>query len=208
VERPSELTTRPISPPDFGQIERLFGANGACGGCWCMFWRVPSGGAYWAEHKGEDNRQAFRALVESGRARGCLAFDGDLPVGWCSFGPREDFAYFARSRSIPDPGLPGVWAITCFYVRASHRNRGVSEQLIACAIREAARAGAAHLEGYPTEPKSPRPIPPAFAHTGVPGPFLRLGFRRVADAGARSVMRLTIGASTAAPVVAGGPGRT
>jgi GNAT superfamily N-acetyltransferase len=190
MKQRSELMTRPISPSDFGRIERLFGAKGACGGCWCMFWRVPSLGAYWAQHKGEDNKQVFRALVESGHAKGCLAFDGDLPVGWCSYGRREDFAYLSRSRSLPDPGLPGGWAITCFYIPASHRNRGVSEQLIACAVREARRAGAAYLEGYPTEPKSEQPIPPAFAHTGVPGPFLRQGFRRVAEAGARSVMRL------------------
>lgn len=189
---PTPISTRPISTSDFELIEQLFGSNGACGGCWCMYWRAPSLGAYWANHKGEDNKRSFRALVESGQALGCLAFDGKAPVGWCSYGPRESFAYLSRSRSIPGIDLPGIWAITCFYVRAPYRNSGITAQLIACAVREAGRAGAQFVEGYPTVPKRKGPIPPAFAHTGLPGPFISNGFRHAADAGARCVMRLEV----------------
>lgn len=173
-------------------IERLFGANGACGGCWCMYWRTTGLGAYWASHKGDPNKQAFRKLIEDWSAKGCLAFDGDDPIGWCSYGRREDFPYLSRSRSIPDPHLADVWCITCFYVLPGYRNKGTSGKLIACALKAAKSEGAAYLEGYPTVPKSTKAIPPVFVHTGLPGAFRRNGFREVANAGAKCVMRISI----------------
>ena len=62
------FTTRPLTRDDWPVIEALFGANGACGGCWCMWWRVPMGGKAWDAAKGSPNREAFRSLVQSGRA--------------------------------------------------------------------------------------------------------------------------------------------
>ena len=53
---------RDLTPRDWPTIERLFGPRGACGGCWCMVWRV-SGGKAWLENKGEKNRRAFKRLV-------------------------------------------------------------------------------------------------------------------------------------------------
>ena len=92
------LVTRPLAKGDWPLIETLFGANGACGGCWCMWWRVPMGGKTWDAAKGAPNRAAFRALVESGQATGVLALDGDTPVGWCAIGPRAMFPRLERSQ--------------------------------------------------------------------------------------------------------------
>lgn len=33
------LTFHPLTPKRWPDVEKLFGARGACGGCWCMFWR-------------------------------------------------------------------------------------------------------------------------------------------------------------------------
>ncbi len=68
----AELRVRPLEPRDWPALERLFGARGACAGCWCMAWRVPH--KTWAAQKGEKNRRALKRLVESGRATGVLAF--------------------------------------------------------------------------------------------------------------------------------------
>lgn len=183
------LRARPIGLGDFPAIEALFGARGACGGCWCMIWRVPTTGAdYWNAHKGAKNKAAFEALVRGGKALGCLAYDGDEPVGWCSFGPRADFGYLSRSRTIPASSEEGVWSITCFYIKATHRRRGLSRLLIATACVAARRAGARYIEGYPTPARSSS-APAAFVHTGLPSPFTANGFKVVSKAGARLVMR-------------------
>src|SRR5207253_1288830 len=30
-----------VTPERWPDLRRLFGANGACGGCWCMWWKLP-----------------------------------------------------------------------------------------------------------------------------------------------------------------------
>lgn len=186
----SSIQSRPVVPSDWPAIERLFGRNGACGGCWCMLWRVPSLGRYWERVKGEPNKAAFQELVKTGKALGCLAWTGDEPVGWCGMGPRHHFQYLARSRSVPSPDIDNVWVVSCFFITRSWRGRGVARQLLTAALDFARSAGAAALEGYPTVPKSSAaPIPPAFAHTGVPRMFEAAGFERVRDIGARQVWR-------------------
>lgn len=186
----SDFVTVPIVPSDWPAIERLFGENGACGGCWCMYWRVPSLGRYWAAAKGEPNRAAFRKLVETRQALGCLARYRGEPVGWCSVGPAGHFPYLQRSRTIPAPEADNTWVVTCFFVARAWRGKGVAQRLLTAALAYARSAGATAVEGYPTVPKSAAtPVPPAFAHTGVPRLFETCGFERVRDIGARQVWR-------------------
>jgi hypothetical protein len=35
-----ELTFVPLTKERWSDFETLFGVRGACGGCWCMFWRL------------------------------------------------------------------------------------------------------------------------------------------------------------------------
>src|SRR3712207_7273034 len=51
----------PLTPERWGDLERLFGARGACGGCWCMPWRLSR--SRFERQRGEQNRAALRALV-------------------------------------------------------------------------------------------------------------------------------------------------
>jgi len=79
-----KLTTRPLTPDLWPAFEDLFGENGAVGGCWCMYWRI--GRAYRKKPR-EENKTAFREIVERGPPPGLLAFDGDIAVGWCQLTP-------------------------------------------------------------------------------------------------------------------------
>jgi hypothetical protein len=58
----------------------LFGENGACGGGWCMYWRI---GAAYRKRPRADNKAAFREVVKRGLPPGPLAFAGKTAVGWC-----------------------------------------------------------------------------------------------------------------------------
>lgn len=186
----ARFSVRPIVPTDWERIETLFGSNGACGGCWCMYWRVPSTGKYWAEHKGERNRATFEALVRSGKARGILAFAGAEPVGWCSVGPREDFAYLARAPKLRDASPDGTWSVTCFFITRRVRRHGVALSLLRAAREFASDSGASSLEGFPVKPSRPGSLPDAFIHTGVPALFEQAGFSLVADLGGRLLYRV------------------
>jgi GNAT superfamily N-acetyltransferase len=159
-------------------ITKLFGGNGACGGCWCMWWRVPRGGKLWEEAKGQRNRETFQRLVEHGQVNAIVAFAGDEPVGWCSFGPRQTFPRLKTVRALKTGWTEGTWSIVCFFVRSGWRGRGIGTRMIKAATDRAFELGAQEIEGYPVAPKTPSaPIPHAFAWTGVPALFQAAGYQ-------------------------------
>jgi GNAT superfamily N-acetyltransferase len=180
VER-AEIKLRPLQPADWPALERLFGPNGASGGCWCMWWRR-KGGKTWQACKGEPNRAAFRALVESGDAQGILAYAEGEPVGWCNIGPHVDFPRIANSRVLQRAGPVRRWSVACFYVRPGWRRRGVAQRLLEAAVAEAFRRGAEEIEGYP-KAYSAANAPAAFVWTGLPRMFETAGFEPVAAEG-------------------------
>ena len=189
--RSSKVTVRPLTSSDWPIIERLFGPNGACGGCWCMTWRVPRGGKLWEECKGEKNRRAFQKLVQAGKVFGVLAFAGDEPVGWCCVGPRTDFARLTTIKALQTNWNEGTWSVTCFFIRNGWRRSGVGTALLAEAVKVAKAAGASELEGYPIRPYTDS-VPGAFAWTGVPVLFEKQKFVDITPPGnARPIYRKT-----------------
>jgi hypothetical protein len=101
---------RPLTPDRWDDVEKLFGPRGACGGCWCMYWRLRH--ADFARGKGAANKRAFQKLVRAGGAPGILAYAAGVPIAWCAVAPRHDYtvlerrAYFrpsTRRRSGPSP---------------------------------------------------------------------------------------------------------
>jgi GNAT superfamily N-acetyltransferase len=165
-----------LRPQHWRALEQLFGPNGACGGCWCMWWRVSQGGKLWDEMQGEKARRAFRARVREGKAHGILAFDGETPIGWCAFGPRADFPRTERTRAYARDNLEGVWSINCFFVHRTHRRRGVARRLLGAATEACRRHGARVIEAYPAPDGEAAPGP---YWRGPLSIFIRAGYRVV-----------------------------
>ena len=183
----SKLTFQPVTPERWPDLETLFGERGACGGCWCMFWRLKR--SVWEEGKGETNKLALRVIVENDERPGVLAYIGGEPVGWCSIAPREDFVALGRSRVLAAVDEIPVWSISCLFIAKAHRRQGVSVKLIDAAVRFAAKRGAMAVEAYPVEPYSEK-MPAAFAWTGVASAFVKAGFVEVARrSAARPILR-------------------
>lgn len=173
----SGIKFRPATPSRWKDLETLFGERGACGGCWCMFWRLPR--KEWSAGKGVRNRRALARLVAAGARPGILAYDGREAVGWCAVAPRPVYVALARSRVLKAVDDAEVWSISCLFVRRSHRRRGISARLIAAASEWAGKQGARIVEGYPIEPTMEK-TPDAFVWLGVPSAYRRAGFREVA----------------------------
>ncbi len=174
------ITVRELQPDDWPLVEELFGDRGACGGCWCMSWRVPHGGQMWREACGKPNKTAFRKLVTSGAAHGILAFDGDTPVGWCSFGKRSDFPRLETMKAYQHDkptGVKTVWSINCFFIAAGYRNEGIGLKLAKAAVAAMKKRKAKLIEAYPVPlTAAGKRLPAAFVWTGPEAIFQKLGF--------------------------------
>jgi GNAT superfamily N-acetyltransferase len=174
---PLTLAFHPLTPERWPDLEALFGPRGACGGCWCMWWRVPR--SAFGQGKGEGNKRTLRALVESGAAPGILAYDGERPIGWCAVEPREAYPALERSRILRRVDDAPVWSVTCFFVARGYRRRGVTVQLLEHAVAYVRERGAQIIEGYPVEPKAGATAD-VYAFTGTAAAFRRAGFVEVA----------------------------
>ena len=175
----SAVEVRALRRSDWTKVEELFGARGACGGCWCMNWRLSR--AAWEEGRGEGNRRALRKLVERGDAAVVLALAGGRAVGWLSVGPRADFVALETKRSLATDWDERTWSVTCFFVTKEWRKRGLGKRMLAEAVALAKKRGATRVEGYPAvPPKDGGDLPGAFAWTGLPQVFERAGFERLA----------------------------
>lgn len=195
----SDVAFWPATPSRWHDVEKLFGERGACGGCWCMAWRVTR--AEFQAGKGAPNRGRLEALVTSGRKPGVLAYLGREPIGWCAVAPRSDYSFLGRSRTLAPIDDAPAWSISCLFVLKQYRRRGLSSALLRAAAEFAFRQGARVVEGYPVESTTGK-MPDAFAWTGLPSAFRKAGFVEVARRSAsRPIMRLAAPAgATTAPI--------
>ena len=169
----SAIETYPLTPERWDDFESLFGARGACGGCWCMWWRLTRAG--FAQQKGEGNRRAIRGIVQSGQVPGLLAYVDATPAGWCAVAPRDTYPLLNRSRILKKIDETPVWSVVCFFVVRRFRNRGLSLHLLKSAVEYVRMHGGTVLEGYPVEPKRGR-APDPFVYTGLVSTFRKAGF--------------------------------
>jgi GNAT superfamily N-acetyltransferase len=188
TKRKLSLTFRPLTLKQWSDLEALFGERGACGGCWCMSWRLRR--AQFDQQRGARNKAAFKRIVASGPAPGVLAYSGAKPVGWCAVAPREVHERMENSRILAPVDDQPVWSVTCFFVARPFRRVGVSAQLLKAAVALAAKLGAKMIEGYPVEPRKDS-MPDVFAWTGMASAFRKAGFKEVARrASGRPIMRI------------------
>jgi GNAT superfamily N-acetyltransferase len=191
------ITWKPVTAAAWKDLAGLFGPRGACGGCWCMWWRLSR--RDFARLKGDGTRRMLKRLVDRGPAPGILLYDGDRPVGWCCVGPREDFPLLERSRVLARIDAEPVWSIVCFYVARDHRRRGLTRRLIAAAVAHARNQGARIVEAYPTNAGTDQPD--AFVYTGLVSAFTANAFVEAARRSKRRpIVRRRIRGRAARPV--------
>jgi GNAT superfamily N-acetyltransferase len=192
-------TLEELTPERWDDFEALFAsANGVCGGCWCMFWRLERGESYEAV-KGDPARRRMKRLVQSGAALGVLAYDGKDPVGWLSYGPRRDYPKLDRAPSLAVEDADRVWSLPCFFVKRGHRGKGVARALLARALEQLQARGVEIAEAYPVRPQAGK-VSPAFAYTGVVSLFEKAGFSMAqARPQGKQRVRKVLGAKRGAP---------
>ena len=190
-------TFHPLTPDRWDDLADLFGPHGACAGCWCTYWRQPTARIRVAFT--DENRAAFKAIVDRNEQPGILGYQDDRAVAWCAVAPRRTFPRLTAGRFLLGPDAPGVWAITCFYIRRGHRRQGWMRACIAAARDVAAPRGAAVVEAYPSPPTPGSGA--AALYMGLPQAFTAAGFREI---GRSRRGRPTLSLGLVQPPAAGG----
>lgn len=186
-----QLRVEALTCERWADLVELFERPGAsmARGCYCMFYRrsgrpeLPPGLTY-----SEANKRALKELVDRGVVPGLIGYLDGRPVGWISLGPREAYAKLQRSPVMKPVDAKAVWSITCFFVDAGARHRGVAETLLKAALKWARAQGVTLLEAYPCD--RPRSSAADSMWFGAKSMFDRTGFVEVARrTPARPVMR-------------------
>jgi GNAT superfamily N-acetyltransferase len=189
----TNLTVHPAGASRWSDLEDLFGERGACGGCWCMFWRLPR--KKFEAGKGAGNKRALKRIVTSGPEPGIIGYLNSEPIAWCAVAPREDYIALERSRILKPVDDQPVWSVSCLFIKKPYRRQGISAQTLRAAVAFAASHGAAIVEGYPVEP-STNAIPDPFLWHGIASAFLAAGFQEVARRStSRPIMRCEVDGS-------------
>ncbi len=174
---PGRLTIKPLRAGNWEKLVQLFGEKGACGNCWCMYYRLSNPDFKAGKQKG-GNREALHSLAMQESPTGLIGFYEGLPVAWCAFAPREHYARLEKSRVHKRIDNLPVWSIPCFFIDKRFRNRGLSVAMLKAVIRYAGEAGIKVIEAYPVIPTKEK-LPDAFAWVGLYRSFDRAGFKVV-----------------------------
>jgi GNAT superfamily N-acetyltransferase len=184
-----KIFCKSLSLTTWESLLKLFGDRGACGGCWCMTWRLNS--KEYENNKGDKNRELLYQLVKRNEPLGIIAFDKEEPIGWCSVSTREKLCKLETSRLFKKIDDNPAWSITCIFVKKEYRKKGISSLLIKEAAAYAFLNKAKMIEAYPLVSKKNKIIPDLFAYYGLSSAFKKAGFKKVKQVSEkRLIMRL------------------
>lgn len=176
----------PADRAGFDDVQAVFGTHGAAARCLCQRYKLhphESFGRQPVELRAERLRAQISGDDTDGApSSGLVAFEGEEPVGWCAVEPRRNYCGLVRNQKVPwadrdeDRTDPGVWALTCLFVRPGHRRQGISRALVEAAVETARRGGARTIEAYPMTTTNALTDE---LHPGLLSTFLEAGFVEV-----------------------------
>ena len=166
---------KPLEPATWPAFAALVERhNGVWGGCWCTWFHTLH-----SEKKQptENTCDLKKRLVNEGRTHAALVFDGDVAVGWCQFGSPEELPniyhrkeYEANLEQLPD------YRLTCFFVDAKYRRKGVAAVALRGALKLIAQEGGGVVEAYPQDTPGKK-TSASFLYNCTRSLFERAGFR-------------------------------
>ena len=153
------LTVVPANEGTWEDLQTVFGTHGTAPICQCQRFKLrPKESFRWSPVEVRATRLRAQTNVgdpEADTTSGLMAYLDGEPVGWCAVEPRPAYAGLLRVYRVPwvgrseDKTDDSIWAVTCFFVRAGFRGRGITYELARAAVDFARDRGARALEGYP-----------------------------------------------------------
>jgi GNAT superfamily N-acetyltransferase len=192
------IVVLPANAASWQDITAIFGTRGVGAVCWCQRYKLAPKEAF-RSHPPEERAARLRAQTHAGdpsapTTSGLVAYLDGEPVGWCAVEARPSYIGLLRVFRTPwqgrteDKADPGVWAVTCFMIRAGYRRAGVSRALAAATVEHARSRGARAIEAYPMISQPGEEVTWGEEHVGFSAVFEAAGFREVSRPGIRRVV--------------------
>jgi GNAT superfamily N-acetyltransferase len=145
----------PLTRETFAAWSALVDACGCT--CFCRYWHFTGGKNDWLARgfeRPQESRdeQLARVAEESDEAKGLVAFEGEVAVGWMKLAPRAVLGKLRRQgvyRGLDLGSDDGVWSVGCFLVHPEHRRHGVARALVQAADAHVRAWGGRVIEAYP-----------------------------------------------------------
>jgi GNAT superfamily N-acetyltransferase len=190
------ITVVPANEASWDDLQKIFGRRGFASRCRCQRYKIRD--FCWSSVSDEErmHRQHDQTGCDDPSApatSGLVAYLDGEPAGWCAAEPRSAYERLRYNR-VPWTGRAedkldsGVWAVTCFFVRAGYRKRGVGTALARATVDFARERGARSVEGYPMTVKN---AIVEELHVGTEGMFAAAGYTVASrPSPRRAVMRI------------------
>lgn len=189
-QKPLEIAVYPATPDRWPDLETVFGPKGACGQCWCMFWRLKRSDYH--SMPPEARKAVLQNMTLNNEVPGLLAYVNGQPAGWISIAPRQSYTALENSRILKRLDDTPVWSVVCFFVLKPYRKQNVMFQLLHGAVEYAGAQGAQTVEGYPLDMQTPklagRKLSGSSGYMGIASVFREAGFVEAARASETQVI--------------------
>jgi len=183
------LTILPANEASWADLQAVFGTRGAGANCWCQRYKLQPKEAF-SKFPAEERARRLRGQThcghpESHATSGLVAYLDGEPVAWCAVEPRTAYLGLLRHYKVPWEGRQedktdrSVWAVTCVFVRAGFRGRGITYELAQAAVDFARGRGARAVEAYPMLTESGPRISWDEIHVGTLSMFAAAGLTEV-----------------------------
>ncbi len=193
-----DLRIVPANQASCEDIEAVFGTRGAAAACWCQRYKLAPREAF-SRFPAEERASRLRRQASCGdpaaaTTSGLVAYLDGEPVGWCAVEPRTAYPGLLRVYRVPwegrseDKADDSVWAVTCTFVRAGYRRRGLTYALAEAAVDFARKRGARALEAYPMITQTGQEIAWDEIHVGSRRVFAAARFTEVSNPTLRRVV--------------------
>ncbi len=166
--------------------------NGVQNSCWCVYYHKDTQKGLNHDRVKKEERASYnynlkKRLVEEGRSRSLLVFEGENVVASCQYGTFEELPRIENAQRYASHKLEDWsekrWRITCFFVDTPHRHKGLAKVALDGVLDRIARKGGGLVEAYPVKKRNTVEI-----WFGSLNMFLERGFEIVSDFGNSNVL--------------------
>ena len=159
------------------------------GWCCCTAWWAPSFKVF-SKRTAEENKAEREKLFAAQEYDGYILYEDNEPIGWCQCGHRNRLAWLCQYYEIdPIEDENEIQAITCLFLRPSHRGKGLAKVMLQGVLHHLRNDGKKRVQAFPRSGDN-RPLGEIW--TGPTKLFTKAGFEKIGGSDEMPILELSL----------------